>query len=262
MVKLADVAKSQRGEYWVTSRYYEFIQNQRNIEAERDALQTIMTRPPRVRINTFSASGAGRCLRERQLAFMGIKRMPNDEKSANIFANGDYVHLRYQVAGLVGGWLEQAEVPAFLPEYQLSGTLDGMLINGHGLEVKSINDRGFTEIATFGPKHDHLFQTHSYMLAKQLDTFHIVYENKNTNQVKEFLIHRDEKLIDQIVRELEELNSATAAGVLLPMQPNCVLQTGSQYSWCQYRKSCPSAKFASAAQRKSPIRVVSSTPSA
>lgn len=259
-MKLADVAKSQRGDFYVTKRYYEFITHQRNLELERDALQTIMTRPPRVRMNTFSASGAGRCLRERQLAYMGTKRLTPDEKSMNIFANGDYVHLRHQVAGLIGGYITGAEVSVRNEEYNLTGTMDGLLDNGHGLEVKSINDRGFGLVNTHGPKHDHDFQMHSYMLAADLEAFHIVYENKNDQRIKEYLVHRNEATIKKVIEELQKLQEAQDARALLPMLPGCVTQTGSEYSWCQYRKTCPTAKFASPQERPLPIRVVSSTP--
>ena len=83
-MKLADVAKRQKGDFYVTKRYFEYITGKRNLEDERDALQQIMTRPPRVRTNTYSASSAGRCLRERQLSYIGAKKALIDERSANI----------------------------------------------------------------------------------------------------------------------------------------------------------------------------------
>jgi len=258
-VKLADVAKRQKGDYWVTQRYYDYVTGPRNLEKERDALQQIMTRPPRVRTNTYSASGAGRCLRERQLAYIGAKRLLLDEKSANIFANGDYVHLRHQVAGIINGYITAAEVSASNAEYNLTGTLDGMLSNGQGLEIKSINTRGFEEISSFGPKKDHILQVHSYMLLADLDTFHVVYENKNDQRLKEYVVHRDEATIKRVVDDLVALQAAEQAHALLPMLPDCVAQTGTTYSWCQYKKSCPVAKFTSRAERKPPIRIQSST---
>jgi hypothetical protein len=258
-VRLADVAKRQKGDYWVTQRYYDYVTGPRNLEKERDALQIIMTRPPRVRINTYSASGAGRCLRERQLAYIGAKKLLIDERSANIFANGDYVHLRHQVAGLINGYITQAEVPVRNDQYNLTGTMDGLLSNGEGLEIKSINTRGFEEISSFGPKHDHRFQIHSYMLAADLEAFHLVYENKNDQRIKEFLVTRDEATIAKVIEELEQLQAAEEAHALLPMLPDCVIQTGSTYSWCQYKKSCPVAKFTSPGERKPPIQIRSST---
>jgi len=265
-VKLGDVAKLQRGDFYVTKRYFEYVTGPRNLEQERDALQQIMTRGPRIRTNTYSASGAGRCLRERQLSFIGAKKALIDEKSANIFANGDYVHLRHQVAGLIQGYITEAEVSVRNEQWNLTGTMDGMLDNGRGLELKSINMRGFDQISMYGPKADHILQIHSYMLASGLDRFQLVYENKNDQRLKEFEVVRDETLIKKVVEELKILQEAEKAHVLLPMLADCVVQTGTTYSWCQYRKSCPVSRFTSPQERKPPIRVQSmgtalSTPS-
>lgn len=260
-MKWNTIAKQASGEFWVTTRYWDFIQNQRNVEAERDALVKIMTRPPRVRINTFSASGAGRCLRERQLAYMGAKKTAPDEKAMNIFANGDYVHLRYQVGGIVGGWLKGAEVSVSYPELNMTGTMDGENIDETGLEIKSINTRGFDEVSAYGVKPEHEEQVHSYMLARpDLKGFRFVYENKNDQRIKEFFVPRKEALITKVKDDLTTLNEANAAHVMLPMLPECVEGRG-RFARCPYRKVCPLARFASAQERKSPIRVVSSRPS-
>lgn len=259
-MKLGELAKIAIGDYWVTPRYYEFINSQRNLAAERDALMRIMTRPPRIRTNTFSASGAGRCLRERQLAFLGYPRQDPDERGMNIFANGDYVHLRWQVAGYVGGWLKEAEVSVARPEDNLTGTMDGLLINDAGLEVKSINDRGYAEVSSFGVKPDHREQIHSYMLASGLTVFYVVYENKNTNVIKEFKVERDETLIDKVVADLKILNDATAEQQLVGMLPECKEGTG-RFNRCPYKKVCPLATFRVASESPRPrIRRSFSTP--
>src|SRR5690606_37733749 len=109
LVRLGDMARFAKGEMWLTPRYEEYVTGKRSVAAERDALVQIMTRPKRVRTETFSASGAGQCPRRRQLAYLGMPQKKIDPKSANIFANGDYMHLRHQVAGLLSGYLVAAE---------------------------------------------------------------------------------------------------------------------------------------------------------
>lgn len=258
-MKLGDAAKIARGDYWVIPRYLDSVRTMSYTD-QLGALTTILTRPPRVRVNTFSASSAGRCMRERQLAYLGAKRLEPDGAGQNIFANGDWVHLRWQVAGLTGGWLAAAEVPVYKKEYQLTGTMDGLLVTGEGLELKSINDRGFSQVGSYGPKPEHREQVHSYMLAADLDRFRIVYENKNTNEPREFVVERDPVLMDKVKADLDMLNQAQADQRLLPMLPECEVKEG-RYAKCLYRESCPIARFASVAQRRSPIRVVSSRPS-
>jgi hypothetical protein len=256
-MQLGEVVRIAAGSNYVIPRYNEFVQHHRDVEAERDALVTIMTRPPRVRTGTFSASGSGRCLRERQLAWLGMPKLPVEERTANIFANGDYVHLRHQVAGMIMGYVTAAEVSVSVPEFNLTGTMDGMLDSGDGLELKSIYSRGFNEISSYGPKTEHLQQTSGYMLAANLDAFHVVYENKDTNVLKEFRVLRSVSEETKVIADLLTLNEATDEHRLLPMLPECVMEKG-QFPRCPYRKICPLAEFASPQRR---IRLTSSTPS-
>lgn len=248
-MRLGEIARVAQGDAWITPRYLEFVQHQRDLAAERDALVQIMTRPPRVRTDTFSASGAGRCLRERQLAYLGYRQAKRDERSMNIFANGDYVHLRYQVAGLVGGWLEEAEVAVSVPGKRLTGTMDGKLVINAGMEIKSINSRGFSVVNSYGVKDDHKEQVHSYMYASGLDTFYVLYENKDTNTIREFRVDRDERIIAKVEQDLIVLNEATDAQELVPMLPECTREEG-RFGSCPYRKVCPLATFARSGSRK------------
>lgn len=256
-MKLGEIVKVARGDWYIIPKYNRWVTKGRNLEAERDTLVGIMTRPPRVRTATFSASGAGRCLRERQLAFLGLPQAPNSEKTMNIFANGDYVHLRHQVAGLMEGYLQAAEVPVLNVTYNLTGTMDGKLDNGGLAEYKSINSRGFAGVCSYGPKNEHLGQVSSYLLAGDLDFAQILYENKDTQELKEFRVGRDEKRIAEVVQELEQLNEATDSRRLLPMLTECQEKRG-RYRSCPYREVCLEARFESPERR---IRLQSSTSS-
>lgn len=259
-MKLGSIVKVSKGDWYIIPRYNEWVTGHRNLEKERDTLVDIMTRPKRVREGSFSASGAGQCLRRRQLAFLGFKQIRPNEQSMNIFANGDYVHLRHQVAGLMDGYLTGAEVSVVNEHFHLTGTMDGVVDDEAVAEYKSINSRGFANITAYGPKSEHLEQTHSYMLASGRDKTRIVYENKDTQELKEFLVHEDPKIELKVIEDLQILNEARIDQELLPMQEDCKVGTGAIKS-CPYAKVCPLAKYAS--QRAKPrIRVASSTPSA
>lgn len=240
-MRLGQAARVVRGENWYISRYNEYLY-QRNTEAERDFIAQIMDRPPRIRGWSFSASAAGTCPRKRQFDYLGMPKLRPSEKGMNIFANGDYMHIRHQAFGMVAGYINGAEVPVALPEYNLLGTMDGTLTNGNGLELKSINTRGFSEVMTFGPKPDHVMQMHSYMLASGLQAFHVVYEDKNTQHLKEILVRRDEKIINAVREELEALNKATNERRLIPMLQECLNSKGA-YNWCDYREGCEDASW-------------------
>lgn len=237
-MKLGSALKYARGDDQVISLYSEYVRGKRDVAAERDALVEIMTRPERVRTDSFSASSAGSCLRHRQFEHAGLKKPELDFRTANIFANGDFFHLRVQVAGLIGGWLLQAEESVEIPHLKMKGTMDGRLEWGSILEAKSINSNGFRSVSSFGAKKDHVYQVHAYMLASGMRQANIVYENKDTQEMKEFVVHADDEVLMAVSREFQELYDSTEAKVLLPMQPDCVKKEGSEYRWCPFAAQC------------------------
>lgn len=215
----------------------------RDLKKEGQILKAIQDRPPRDRRSTWSASSAGQCLRQQQFVYLGVKKVTQpDDKGMNIFTNGDYVHLRHQACGMVAGYISQAEVPLEMPELNLRGTMDAVLVNNQGFEIKSINSRGFSQIKSFGPKHDHIRQVHAYMLASGLTAFRILYENKDTNELKEFLVVRDEKIIEEVRNDLLTLQELTDKHVLAPMLEECERAEGA-YRWCPFAPMCRKAVF-------------------
>lgn len=240
-MKLGKLVQSYKGSSWMLDQYYEYLEH-RDLEAERQALMKIMDRPERIRTATWSASSAGGCGRARQFTFLGFPKRPLDEKTLNIFTNGDYVHLRHQAIGFAAGYLTDAEVPVSVPSLYLTGTMDGIFSNGDIAEYKSIYDYGYSEVVTFGPKPEHIMQVHAYMLASGINRARVIYENKNTNELCEKVVERDAEKIATVLEELHELNEATQARKLLPMLKECRQEKG-KYRWCPYAKICLDAQW-------------------
>lgn len=255
-MKLGQAIKVAKGDLWVIPQYEEFVESGRDLDRELSALQQIMVRPPRIRTETFSASGAGQCLRERLLGYYGYPKEKISTRTYNIFANGDYVHLRHQVAGIVMGYIDSAEVSVSKPEMRLTGTMDGLLTNNEILEIKSINSNGFSSVGSFGVRGDHLEQVHSYMYAADMDRARVVYECKNTQELKEFLVNRDESIIDKVVRDLTELNEHIENKTLPPCD-----HRSKGCSSCRYKTVCQDARPVAYASSRLRIRPRSSTPS-
>lgn len=259
-MKLGSIVKVSKGDWYIIPRYNEWVTEGRDLETEKRTLVDIMTRPKRVREGSFSASGAGQCLRRRQLAYLGYKQIRPNEQTMNIFANGDYVHLRHQVAGLMEGYLLGAEVSVAHEHFHLTGTMDGVVDDESIGEYKSINSRGFASVTAYGVKEDHDEQIHSYMIASDRTTARVVYENKDTQELKEFRVEQRPETTLKVIRDLEILNEARIDHELLPMQEDCAAGKGA-IKTCPYATVCPLAKYASQ-RRKRSIRVLSSTPSA
>lgn len=87
----------------------------------------------------------------------------------------------------------------------VTGFADGvLLINGkkYLFEAKTINSRGFTMLKT--AEEGHIFQAQLYMSELQLNSALIVYLNKDTQDVKEFEVHRDESVRRAAFRKIQE----------------------------------------------------------
>jgi hypothetical protein len=226
--------------------YDDYIKGPRDLDLEASTLSHILTKNretaatgERDRTGTWSASAAGHCLRQQQFVYLGMPAKGERADVSNIFINGDFVHLRYQMVGLIQGWLTDAEIPITLPEYNVRGTMDGDLGDGV-LEIKSINSRGFASVSEFGPKEAHKKQATAYMLAKGYVYTRFIYENKDNNQRAEFLHHLDPVLVGQVEADWILLNEGKRSRTLFPMQRECVQEKG-DYRYCPFATICEKA---------------------
>lgn len=225
---------------WIRPRYAAYLAGPRDVAAEQTHMTRLLAIGERDRTRSWSPSGAGKCLRQRQFTFLGMYSKPPDEHGANIFLNGTWVHLRHQTVGLAAGYLADAEIPVSNAHYNLVGTMDALDSKGIPVEYKSINQNGFSEVRSFGVKREHRHQINSYMLASGAEAFRVVYENKNTNDLLEFFVERDEAEIEAVREDLNILNEATSNHRLLPMLAECTRKEGA-YRWCPFASRCPTA---------------------
>jgi hypothetical protein len=230
---------TMRHETWM-ARNSDAKYSQRALDFAQRALSGEYQFRPRMR---FRSSGIGSCSRRRIFSAIGMRELPQqDGKLANIFHTGNFLHLKWQMAGLTEGWLKEAEVVKDNPNVQFGGTLDGILHDGSGFEFKSINSNGAGWVRD-KPKDIHLRQVHGYMyLEPSIEKFSVVYENKDTGDWRELRVERDDKLIRQIDREVGELNEAWDNRKLPPVLPDCMQQTGTTYRQCPFRDRCLTIK--------------------
>jgi hypothetical protein len=189
----------------------------------------------------FRASSAGQCPRRQVLGAAGAQRNEKITSGlAAVFATGNFIHLKWQMQGLTAGWLKVAEVPVDRDDLNAGGTMDGVCHDDGGFELKSINSRGFGSVNTYGPRVEHTFQTHHYMYLGGLDHFSIVYENKDTQEWREFLIPRDESIIKEVEESLTRLNEYLEAKTLPRVLDSCRAKdtTVGPYKSCPFAEVC------------------------
>lgn len=245
-MKLGQLLGAYQSELKITPRHEEWLRTNPNAsytELAREFLGTEIGKPQRDRTNTFSASGQGQCPRRRQFAFLGMPEGSHfNSRTISIFHNGVWTHLRWQLAGLSAGWLVHAEVPARDDVLMLTGTLDGITDDGWGVEIKSINSNGYNRVFTYGIKVEHKAQADAYLLMTDLPGFCFIYENKDTQDYREIVYHRDEEALKIIRAAQQRLAEATHARVLFGVKGACEEQTGTEYLQCPFRSTCLSVR--------------------
>jgi hypothetical protein len=243
-VKFGDLAKYKiESDLVVSARHERWLETNSNPVYSEEALdfgreQLALQAKPRDRRGTISASSLGSCRRRQQFTFIGMPELPPSPKTAQIFQNGTFMHIRWQMAGLTEGWLEDAEVPVGNNDYGLSGTQDGIAYDDSVVELKSTNSNGFNRVMTFGPLGGHPFQVGTYVLTTGADKGVLLYENKDTQDWKEFVLTRDDLPLDEIEVANDFLWQAIAGKDLAEPLADCEAKTGYKYTGCPFRKQC------------------------
>lgn len=132
-----------------------------------------------------------------------------DNRMMRLVDLGTMVHLYIQVNLQRAGMLIAHEVPVEWPEYGIHGTADGIVqFEGYDsnkrhhkgrllLEIKTINDNGFTQLKTAKP--DHIKQATIYGAALGLKSTLFIYYNKNNSDLKTFIVDNDMVFLKQFL---------------------------------------------------------------
>ena len=191
----------------------------------------------------FHPSQLGGCLRAQ---FYGQFKAPKDGmrsstdllRSALIFEFGTYVHVLFQNLCERAGVLTERESAIVNPKLRIIGHGDGqLLIDGHKylLEIKTVNDRGFAALQ--GVKDAHKQQIHAYMKALKLDAAVVVYINKNTSELREYVVNYHEAYYQEHVAKRITSYFDCVRALRLPAREG---ESPSRMpcSYCDFRRIC------------------------
>ena len=172
-------------------------------------------------------SSFGGCLRKVAYRYYAFDKKPKPIETLRNFQNGNAFHERIQAEceEAEGINVLGIETPVKNEEYKLFGYIDGIIeIDGvcYVLEIKSKKDRSFTKYLDV-PDKDHIVQVNIYMwliketleeaqsktehsdiekgilaLKEAPDQAILIYENKNDHKQKEFVVDRDEAVIQWV----------------------------------------------------------------
>lgn len=188
------------------------------------------------RSGRFGASSRGMCKRRQIFGFLGMpggKLLPPDTQ--NLFNDGKWRHLRWQMMCLQAGAITHAEHPYSYPQLRVSGSMDGLnSYESFGFELKG--DRNAARVMGGIPE-AHDLQIHTMLLATGWDRFVYIIEDKSTQNWREIIVRRDKRLITEVRTELEELNDHIEDISLPEVLPACAAKAG-PYRTCPFAHQC------------------------
>lgn len=134
-------------------------------------------------VNVNAPSQAGKC--QRANYYMRTQTEGDgsiDPRTQRIFDNGTYTHERLQAYMLDMGLLICDEVPLINEQYNIQGHTDGILDIGDDeiavLEIKSINERGFTALKDAKEEHKQQGLIYLYCLEERRKYLHEKYKTR------------------------------------------------------------------------------------
>ena len=177
-------------------------------------LETTMVAPGRSpTAGVFYPSSLGNpCDRYLYLAYNGLMpAMDVKPKLQRVFDTGGSFEERVENYLTKADLLKDREVPAKFDDPPLSGRIDFIIkgVNDQDtiLELKTINAAGFEKLQV--PKPEHIIQVQLYLnIADEsvsADTAYILYENKNTQDLKSFRLLRDPMAWTAIVQRCHRI---------------------------------------------------------
>lgn len=190
------------------------------------------------RSGAFHPSQLYQCKRAQIFGYYGIDTQRSyNPVLQNLFNDGHFRHLRWQIMLLNAGVLTDIEVKVSIPELRLTGSMDGANMDkGWMFELKGTS--AYSQVMQRGAMPDHIKQINAYLMASKLDSALLVYECKSSQNWLEIEVQKDPTVIMEIESILKDLNQAIDTGKMPEVLHDCQNQTGARFNKCPYNNIC------------------------
>lgn len=189
----------------------------------------------------FYVTDAGKCGRA---LFFKFKNVPRKEIEANIlrlFDHGDHIHqlIMKPLLSIREIHVVAAEVK-IPPQELISGRADAIISDGEDLyvlDIKSMNSMIFNKLTE--AKEENIDQIQLYLHYFKIPKGILLYVNKDTQQLKDFIVEYDKKRSLKLLGELADIKKKIDKNVIpdrLPDYPN-----NWQCRYCQFKEICITA---------------------
>jgi hypothetical protein len=194
------------------------------------------------RSGRFGASSRGTCMRAQIFGFQGRPQNRGaDSVLQQIFLDGTFRHIRWQIVLKEAGILTDIEVRCIMPTLNLASSMDGMnSVEKWGFELKGTSQ---FQQACKAPFESHVLQVHTYMIAANLNKFSLVYEDKQSQEWKEHIVKYDPHIAKVVYDELKLLNESINNKKLPEVMPVCRGGDSDTFKRCPYSHFCLEATW-------------------
>lgn len=212
----------------------------------------------------FYPSSVGQCMRKNVYQMLGYIGRPEDGNDLLVLENGTYFHNRMEHIFKDMGILISDELSLKDPDLAISGRSDAIIwdldmteseddtdvIILHDpkgrkvyegprdlvkiIEFKSIKQERYQELKRV-PKKNHIQQLQLYFYLTGIRKGAIYYENKNTQEQKQYDIVYDESIVDEVLEDIRQTVDYARRGEL-PDRP--YLPTDIPCRYCRFRDIC------------------------
>jgi CRISPR-associated protein Cas4 len=185
----------------------------------------------------FYISDAGKCPRAIWFAMKDYPKKATDARTHRIFEHGDHTHMR--IMGVLFSLGLATAVEVGIPESEvIHGRADAIVsVKGepYVVELKSVNSFKFRKGEADA---DHLKQLQLYMHFFKIKKGLLIYENKDNQELKEFLVEYNEDFAKKILESFEQLKENVVKNIIPPV-PEGIEHWRCEY--CPYLESCENA---------------------
>ncbi len=184
----------------------------------------------------FYITDAGKCPRSVFFKFKNAPRKEMDARILRIFERGEHLHrnifnILYR---LKIGVTTEVSIPA---EELVAGRADAILcINNKNyvLDIKSINSMIFRNLIQ--PKEENVYQLQLYLHYFKIPKGILLYIDKDQQNIKEFLVEYDPKMVQSLIKNFEELRQKVEANLIPQRLPDYPQDW--QCKYCQFQEVC------------------------
>jgi CRISPR/Cas system-associated exonuclease Cas4 (RecB family) len=186
----------------------------------------------------FYITDAGKCPRAIFLKFKNAPRKEMEAKVLRMFDHGDHIHQLIMKSLIstrdIHVIASEVNIP---PQELISGRADAVISDGkeqYVLDIKSMNSMIFRVLEY--PKEENIDQIQLYLHFFRIPKGILLYVNKDTQELKEFVVKYDKKRAQSLLDVLAELKTKIDSNIIpsrIPAYP-----ANWQCKYCQYKKIC------------------------